>query len=272
MTIQPQTSPLVPKARAAGGDFIAGARFLTRGFGIYLRDRRLLALGSVPALIAVLLVGSALAAVLYFIGDLSAAVTWFADDWSDAVRTATRIAAGIAIVALALVMAALTYTALTLIIGDPFYEVISERVERASGQMPPEIDLPWHTTFLRNLVDSVRLLMLSVAISVPLFVAGLLPAIGQTVVPVIDVVLGGWLLAVELTGVPFNRRGLRLADRRRMLAANRARALGFGVPAFLLLMIPLAALIVVPAAVCGATLLTRAVLDEQSFDGQTARR
>ena len=56
---------------------------------------------------------------------------------------------------------------------------------------------------LKNAADSIRLIVLGIVVAVPLFVLGFVPVIGQTVVPVVDVVVGGWLLAVELTGVPY---------------------------------------------------------------------
>src|SRR6266508_2620838 len=126
--------------------------------------------------------------------------------------------------------------------------------------VPEEVDVPWWRSMRWNLVDSLRLLALTLAIGIPMFVLGFIPLVGQTVVPVLDALIGGWLLAVELTGIPFNRRGLRLRDRRRLLAANRALALGFGVPVFLIFLVPFAAVLVIPAAVAGSTLLARRVL------------
>src|SRR6266545_1763223 len=157
-------------------------------------------------------------------------------------------------------LAVLTYTAITLVIGDPFYEAISKKVEERYGAVPEEVDVPWWRSMRWNLVDSLRLLALTLAIGIPMFVLGFIPLVGQTVVPVLDALIGGWFLVVELTGIPFNRRGLRLRDRRRLLAANRALALGFGVPVFLIFLVPFAAVLVIPAAVAGSTLLARRVL------------
>ena len=70
----------------------------------------------------------------------------------------------------------------------------------------------------------------------------------------------GDVIAVEVTGIPFNRRGMRLRQRRKLLRANRPLALGFGIPIFLLLLVPFAAIVVIPAAVAGGTLLTRHLL------------
>ena len=249
-------------ARSAGSEFLWGLRILGRGFGMYAKTPRLLFLGMIPAVIALLVVAAALIVLWIFTGDLAVWVTPFADDWSSGTRSTLRVIVSVAIVLASLTIAALTYTALTLLIGDPFYEVISERVEDRLGGTPGALDLPWYKTFRRNLVDSLRLIGLGIALSIPLFLLGFIPIIGQTVVPVINAIVGGWLLAVELTGIPFNRRGLYLTQRRQLLRANRAMALGFGIPVFLLLLIPFAAIVVVPAAVAGSTLLTRRVLGQ----------
>jgi CysZ protein len=244
----------------AAADFFAGMRLFGRGIGMYARTPRLLVLGLVPAVISAVIMTVAFAVLVYFISDLAALVTWFADDWSRSLRATVRVLAGAAILGLAAVLAVLTYTAITLIIGDPFYEEISKQVEQRYGAVPDEPDVPWWVSMRRNLVDSLRLLALTLALGVPMFVLGFIPLVGQTVVPVLEAVLGGWFLAVELTGIPFNRRGLRLRDRRRLLAANRALALGFGVPIFVIFLVPFVAVVLIPAAVAGSTLLARRVL------------
>lgn len=247
-------------ARGILRDAADGANLLLRGFALYVRSPRLLLLGMTPALISLLIVCGGLGVLTTYVPDLAATVTWFADGWSSAARTVIRIVAGATIVGVALMSVVVSFTALAMVIGDPFYEVISARVEDLVGGASPEVDLPWRVTLVRNAVDSLRLLLLSLSLSIPLFLAGFLPLLGQTVVPVVDLICGGWLLAVEVTGVPFNRRGLRLADRRRRLRAHRALVLGFGIPVFVLMMVPFAAIIVIPVAVAGGTLLTRRVL------------
>jgi CysZ protein len=112
----------------------------------------------------------------------------------------------------------------------------------------------WH-----SLVDSVRLFIFALIVGIPLFLTGLIPVVGQTVVPVLTAVFSGWVLSLELSGVPFERRGLRLVQRRQMLRRNRPLALGFGVATFVCFLIPLGAVLVMPAAVAGATLMTRRV-------------
>ena len=90
-----------------------------------------------------------------------------------------------------------------------------------------------------------------------LFAAGFIQVAGQTVVPVIGALTGGWFLALELVGIPFYRRGLRLPERRAALRRRRPLALGFGVAVFCCSLIPLGAVLIMPAAVAGGTLLAR---------------
>jgi CysZ protein len=239
-------------------EFLAGLGLLGRGLGMYARNPKLVLLGLIPALISAVLYLAAFATLIYFLSDLSEGVTWWADDWSSGMRDTVQVLAAIGILGLGGLTGMLTFTAVTLAIGDPFYEKISEQVEARYGGVPDEIDVPWWRSLRRSIWDSLRLIALSLLIGLPLFVAGFIPIVGQTVIPVIGAFVGGWFLALELVGVAFYRRGMRLPEH---LKANRPMARGFGVGVFCCFLIPLGAVLVMPAAVVGGTLLARRVLN-----------
>jgi CysZ protein len=250
-------------AAVTGGavrNFVTGAALLGRGLGLVLRSPRLLALGLLPALISGILYSAAVIALIIFIPDISAAATSFAAGWSATWRDLIQILAGIAILGIGALLGVLTFTAVTLLIGDSFYEQISVRVENRFGGVHGEVEVGFWPSLRRSLVDSLRLIGLSILFGIPLLLLGFIPVVGQTVVPVLGAAVGGWLLAVEMTGVPFQRRGKRLRHRRAALKGNRPMALGFGVAVFLSFLIPLGAILLMPAAVAGATLLARKVL------------
>src|SRR5688572_26507845 len=98
-----------------------------QGLGILLRSPRLLLIGAVPAVLTTLLLLGVMIALIYWIGDLTAWITPFADDWSEGWRTTIRIAAGVAVFGLALTISQIAFSALTLAIGGPFYELIAEK-------------------------------------------------------------------------------------------------------------------------------------------------
>ncbi|MEU3453969.1 EI24 domain-containing protein [Micromonospora sp. NPDC006766] len=246
----------------AVGRFFSGAGLLLRGIGLYVRSPGLMLLGVVPALISGALFVGAFVALAYVVDDLAALVTPFADDWPATWRGLVRAIAGLALLGLGGLLGVLTFTAVTLVIGDPFYEAISERVEDRLGGTPGAVEVPFWASLRRSLADSLRLVAVSALLGVPLFAAGFIPVVGQTVVPVIGAAVGGWFLAVELVGAPFYRRGMGLAERRALLRVDRPTTLGFGVAVFVCFLIPLGAVLVMPAAVAGATLLARRSLGQ----------
>jgi CysZ protein len=258
------TSAGAPPKRNVVKDFFAGVAILLRGFAIYGRSPGLVLLGLIPALITFILLVAAVGLLVYFIDDVASALTWFADGWNEAGRDLVRVIAGISVIGLSLLLAVVTFTSVTLAIGDPFYEKISEKVEDKLGGVPNAVELPWWRELRRGLGESIRLVAISAMIGIPLFVAGFLPVVGQTAVPVIGALVGGWFLAIELVGVPFARRGLRLADRRRTLRRNRPLAIGFGAATFACFLIPLGAVLVMPAAVAGGAVLARRILGEST--------
>lgn len=251
--MEPDTNKLLTAPRK----FLLGASLLGRGLGIILSSPKLLVLGLIPAVISGALYITGLVFLIDFIADLSRTVTWFADGWAEAWRDLIQVFAGISIVGITALLGILTFTAVTLLIGDPFYERISELVEDRYGGVPGKVEVGFWRSLGRGLIESIRLIALSVLIGIPLFFAGFLPVVGQTVVPVIGATVGGWLLVVELTSVPFQRRGQRLRQRREVLKRHRAQSLGFGVAVFCSFLIPLGAILLMPAAIAGATLLSR---------------
>jgi CysZ protein len=241
-------------------NFFAGVRFLGQGVHRVARRPKLVIMGIIPAFLSLALFVALFVVLLYNIGDLSKTVTWFAGDWEPTARDALRVVAGIAIVGAAGLLAVVSYTAITLLIGDPFYETIAEAVEDELGGVPGEVKVGFVKSLRRSLSDSVRLMLLTVLLGIPLFFLGLIPIVGQTVIPVIAALVGGWVLAVEIVGIPFQRRGMRLRERRRVLAQNRSATLGFGMAVFFCFLIPLGAVLIMPAAVAGGALLTRHLL------------
>ena len=245
--------------------FFGGVACLGRGFRMWGTSPRLMVLGAIPAVI----VGAVyVAAIVVLVVNLPFVASWitpFAEGFGESWRDVVRIAAGTAVLAAVVLAAVLTFTALTLAVGDPFYEKIWREVERRAGQAPVESAEPFLRRAWRGVGNGLRLLTITVLLGAMLLVAGFIPVVGQSVVPVLGVGVGGWVLALELTGFAFDARGLTLRQRRRMLSGNRAGALGLGIAAYLLFLVPFAAVVTMPAAVAGATMLARDVLDPNAM-------
>jgi CysZ protein len=237
--------------------FVSGVRMLLRGFGYWRRDPGVMLLGLVPAV----LVFAGIVAALVALGfGLPALVDWatpFADDWQAGWRTAFRITVGAITFTAAGLLAAVTFTAVTLAVGDPFYERIWRSVELdLGGDVPAE-----GAGFWRAVVDSLGLIGLGLVAAIVVALVGFIPVVGAVAAPVLGVVLSGRLLAAELSSRALQARGLPADVRRAIRRAHRGELLGFGVATQLCFMIPLGAVFTMPAAVAGSTMLARSALD-----------
>ncbi|MEV5513635.1 EI24 domain-containing protein [Streptomyces flaveolus] len=254
-------------------------RDLGAGFGHLLKGQRWVArhgksygFGLVPGLITLVLYVGVLVALALWGEDVVAWATPFADDWSSPWAGLFRGFLTAVLFALVLLLAVLTFTAVTLLVGQPFYESLSERVDRdvSPDGIAPESDLPlWRELWVSGR-DSLRIVVRAAVWGVLLFAAGFVPVVGQTVVPVIGFFVTGFFLTEELAAVALQRRGVELRDRLALLRSRRMLVWGFGTPLGVAFLVPFVAVFLMPGAVAGATLLARELLGEETREGGTA--
>ncbi len=237
--------------------FGQGAGFLVRGLRLWRERPRLMLLGIVPALIVGVLLAGAFVALAVYADDLIDWATPFADDWADAVRSLFRLLLWLLVLVGAAILAIVTFTGLTLAVGDPFYEKIWKEVELSLGGDVPDRGVGW----LRGALDGVVLVLMGLATAVLVFLIGLLPLVGAVIGFVLGLVLAGRLLAGELVSRPLEARGMDRVQRAALMRQHRGAMLGFGVCVQACFLVPLGGIAVMPAAVAGATYLAREALE-----------
>lgn len=243
-------------------DFLDGAAMLARGLGQWRRTPGAMALGLIPGAAVGLVFGAALVGWGFWLPTLVDDWTPFADTWQPFWGGALRLALGVASFGAALFLVAVSFTAVTLTVGEPIYDRIWRATERSALGSVPDTEYG----FWRGVGDSVRLVLLGILVAILAWLLGLIPLVGGVLGGLVGLLLTGWLLADELTSRSLSARGLDRTARRALLRENRARALGFGVATQLCFLVPLGAVAVMPAAVAGSTLWSHAAL------GETARR
>jgi CysZ protein len=240
---------------------VSGLALLARGLGLVVRRPRNFLLGAIPPAITSVLFIVVIFVLVGEIAPITSALTPFARGWSDGAESAVRVAVGVALIGASILLMVVTFTALTLAIGGPIYDKIGEYVDGELGDVPSAVEQPLVRSVGRALRQSLALIGISALGAIPLLLAGFIPVVGQSVVPVVAAMFGGWLLAIELLGGPFERRGkLTIAERRAAMRTRRLHVWGFAAPTFALLAIPFVAILVFPAAAAGATLLARELL------------
>ncbi|CAL9536134.1 Sulfate transporter CysZ [Streptomyces sp. enrichment culture] len=249
-------------------DLGAGFRYLLEGQRWVARHGKSYGFGLLPGLITLVLYAAALVALALWGEDAVAWATPFADDWASPWAGLFRGFLTAVLFALALLLAVLTFTAVTLLIGQPFYENLSEQVDRdvSPDGTAPESRLPLWRELWISARDSLRIVVRAAVWGVLLFALGFVPVAGQTVVPVIGFFVTGFFLTEELTSVALQRRGVVLRDRLALLRSRKTLVWGFGTPLGLAFLVPFVAVFLMPGAVAGATLLARELRGEEDHD------
>ncbi|MGW5280105.1 EI24 domain-containing protein [Streptomyces collinus] len=250
---------------AGFGHLLAGQRWVGR-------HGRQYGFGLLPGLITLVLYAAALVALGVWGEDGVAWATPFADDWSSPWQGLFRGFLTAVLFALGLLLAVLTFTAVTLLVGQPFYENLSEKVDEdvSPDGTVPRSGLPLWRELWISARDSLRILVRALVWGVLLFALGFLPVVGQTVVPVLGFFVTGFFLTEELTSVALQRRGVELRDRLTLLRSRKTLVWGFGTPLGLAFLVPFVAVFLMPGAVAGATLLARELLGEENARDETA--
>ncbi len=244
-------------------EVLDGARLLLRGWGYWRRRPGVMALGLVPAAVVGVGVVVAIGVLVLNLAPVGDWLTPFADDWTPFWERIAELAAQAVVLAASVVLVVVTFTALTLTVGEPFYDRIWRTVEVDRTGTVPAGD----TGFWRGAVDGFALLARGLVVALVAGAVGLLPIVGTVLGWVIGVALTGWVLAHELTTRALVARGLSRAERNRLLRAHRRQAIGFGTATQLCFLVPGGAVATMPAAVAGATFLAHRVAGVTSTTG-----
>lgn len=235
---------------------LSGLGLLVTGTGLVLRRARLFGLGMIPPLITSVLFVVLFVTASWLSQRIAVWLTPFAEGWSgvETLRTVVTIL----VVAISGLLLVLLFTATTLALGAPLYDRISEEIDAHAGSYPAAPAEGALRALWSTVVHLVKVVAITLPVGAAFLLIGLIPVVGGVLTAVGSALFGGWMIALELIGSPAGRRGIRtLGQRHQLLRRNPWLALGFGVPTFLLLSVPVLSLLVFPIAAAAGTLLTR---------------
>lgn len=246
-------------------EFFRGVGFYWRGFRTWSSDPGLMAIGLLPGLITVWVFVMAFVALVWWLDPVA---NWIADRvvGDGGAHALIAVAAGLGIVGATVLVVVYGFVSVTSVIGQPFFEHLSHSVDDRLGPVTPGPDWPWWRNAFRGVGEGLRISLVTVPMSLALVLLGLVPLIGTVIAWTLGALVGGWFVALEFSAIPFERRGLLLRDRRRILGAYRARTLGFGAMAFVMAAFAPVGVLMMPSAVAGGTLLARWAIDQEVAD------
>lgn len=140
------------------------------------------------------------------------------------------------------------------LIAAPFNGLLAEKVERLLTGRPIEQESDrgrFWAELLPSLLDEWGKLAYALLWTIPFLVLLLVPVIG----PILWFIYTAWMLAVEYSDYPLGNHGLRFREIRQRLRERLALSLGFGAAVAGFSMLPGLNVLLMPAAVAGATAL-----------------
>ena len=166
----------------------------------------------------------------------------------------------LAVLMMALVFG-VSFTTLTLLIGAPFYVVLTRRAMMLVSVEP----FPSADTGLTALVQETVSAVLRELSKIRRFIPWLLLALVVSVIPVINVLapivwllVNSWIFAFQFVDYPIDARQRPITETREWLAEHRAAALGVGAGVALCASVPFLNVVAFPAAIIGACQLVEA--------------
>lgn len=159
---------------------------------------------------------------------------------------------------LALLLFCLALTVLANLVASPFNGFLAARVEQHLTGRLPDSGLSLWQEGLQGLLTELRKLLFYASRALPLALLSLvllfIPGL-NALIPLLWMLFGAYMLALEYSDYPASNHGLSFAQKRAALNRCRGPGLGFGAAVTVMTAIPLANLLVMPAAVAGATAL-----------------
>ena len=144
------------------------------------------------------------------------------------------------------------FSAILNLIASPFNGLLSEALEtQMTGKSLPEESLA--ATIARTLARELRKLAYFIPRYVLLLVISFIPVI-NVASPVLWFLFGAWVLTLQYLDYAMDNNGHSFAELHQALRKQPLTTLGFGFVLAIGFMIPIANMLVMPAAVCGATL------------------
>lgn len=155
-------------------------------------------------------------------------------------------------IVLLIVFVALTFTTLANVLGSVFYASLSEHVQiHVTGARPPA---PVKGDFLRSTWRQVRSLLYALPLALACLMLFVIPGL-QPVAPPSWFAFHGWISAIQFLDFPSDNNKQTYREMLGEVRTHRWDVWSFGLVVAAGMMVPLLNLLVMPAAVAGATLM-----------------
>lgn len=229
---------------------LSGPQYLKRGFSLLLEPGiRLFVI--LPILVNVLIFGTLSYLTLDKLGQWIGQVIDWLPQWLGFLEWLLWPLA----VVLVLVIVMYVFSTVANLIAAPFNGLLSEKVEEMlTGEEVAgrETIVQAILSFPRSIGRECHKLLYYLGFAILTLIASF---VISPFSPLLWFAMNAWMMAIEYLDYPMDNRGMRFSESRRRTGSQRATSFSFGALVMVGTMIPLLNLIIMPAAVCGGTLM-----------------
>ncbi len=144
-----------------------------------------------------------------------------------------------------------TFTIIGNFIAAPFNALLAEKVQRMEGADLPDMQLSdWLSVVPKSLGRELCKLLYYFPRALLLLLLSFIPLVGM----VLWFLFNGWMMAVQYCDYAADNRGVSFAQMKTRLRPQITKCWPFGAVVNLAMLVPLLNLLIIPAAVVGATL------------------
>ncbi|MBO6566210.1 MAG: sulfate transporter CysZ [Pseudomonadales bacterium] len=183
----------------------------------------------------------------YFNSWIDIIMGWF-PDWMSALYWLVWIIALLVVLVLVLFL----FTFIANIIASPFNALLSIKVEEQLTGSPPVSNVSIWMVLPRTIAREVMKLFYVIPRLLFLVILTVIPVV-NTVSPFLWVLFGAWMMAIQYADYGADNNDLSFGELKDRLGECRMDAVMFGLPAYLLLTVPVVNLILMPVGVAGGT-------------------
>ncbi|MFT5887598.1 MAG: CysZ protein [Zhongshania sp.] len=229
---------------------LSGPQYLFRGFAL-LKEPSIRLFVILPLLINTLIFGSLSALTFNQLGDwINQIINWL-PSW---LSFLSWILWPLAVV-LVLAIVMYVFSSVANVIAAPFNGLLAEKVEELlTGQEVSgrETIAQALISFPRSIGRECRKLFYYLGFAILTLIASF---IISPAAPLLWFTLSAWMMAIEYCDYPMDNHKLSFAESKKRIASHRSTSASFGALVMLGTMVPILNLVIMPAAVCGGTLL-----------------
>jgi CysZ protein len=226
--------------------------YLREGFRVFLHPE-LRAYAVIPLLINTLIFGGLFWWSLNLIGDLISSAINALPEWLDWLSWIMWPLA----VMLVLIVAMYTFSTIANLLAAPFNGLLAEKAEALfTGVSPNSKETVWGACkqLPRIFMKELHKLGFQVKWLIALLILSLIPGL-NIIAPLCWFIFSAWATALEYCDYPMDNHAYSFSQVREAAGTQRWSCFSFGALVMLGNMVPLLNLFMMPAAVCGATLL-----------------